>query len=125
MLRWYTVHTNNGWRVFSEEIGTSYLPTVSSGRTDPSPTQHVFIELPGSSSPEKQFRANIDGLDIDMPRDDIRMIAALLNNMETTVFGEHSCVKLRGRMEGVVLTNKQRWNLVDQIHTFAKGWFKE
>lgn len=119
-MRWFMVHTNNGWRVFSEELRELYLPTISSGESQPIPTEHVLIEMPGSEHPERQARFYVDRLAITTPREDLPALAAMVRNMEPTLLGERVIFKLRGRMEGVVLTDEQRWILIDQMHRFMK-----
>ena len=111
---WFQVFTNKGWRVFSEQMREAYLGKISSGRSAPVETDTVKIDFPGEFSPEiASFE--IDGLTVLVPAKEISYFESLLKYVDTEQVGNTLCVKLRGRMEGVLLTNQQRWTLLDKM----------
>lgn len=116
---WLQVFTNHGWRVFSEEMRKDYLPQISTGRSEVCETEHVKIEFPGPLS-EPTTEVDIDGLSVQFVTDELTYVSSLLHNLPIVRIGDHDCVKLRGRMEGVLLMNQQRWTLLDKVHAVMR-----
>lgn len=113
-MNWFRVLTNNGWRVFSEEIAEAYLKKTSSGRSTPEPVDDVIIDLPGMIPADRTYQElDLDGLEVTIPSMDFEILHALLLRAKVTVLpGGTEIVKLRGSIEGLVMTVKQRDTLV-------------
>lgn len=113
-MNWFRVFTNNGWRVFPETIREAYLKKTSSGRSTPEPVTESGIDMPGMIMSDRTYQeVELDGLRISIPTTDFALLREVLVAADVEILSNDvECVKMRGWLEGIVMTPEQRTRLL-------------
>ena len=116
-MNWFRVFTNNGWRVFPEELSSPYMSKISTGRSVPEPVSESSIDLPGMISSNRGWqKISLDGLSLEIPTTDFSTFYEVLKEEPEEILpGDVTCIKLRGWLEGVVLTPTLRTELLTKM----------
>ena len=121
MKTWYKISTTNGWRIFPQEISKQYVHSISSKPEERlktlQETKEIFLDCPGMVMADRSIQSfYFYGLKVSIPSHDFGLFLENLEEQDIEI-GRNGVemYKLKGWLEGLVLTPQLRQDLLEKM----------
>lgn len=109
--------TGRGWRVFPEQLAEAYTKSIQMQYAELQDIDVIYLDMPGMAMMDRSYQIlKVDGLTISIPSQDFSCFFEMLRGTKPQILpGALSCIKLRGWMSGLVMTEDMAREVRDKM----------